>query len=382
MGSQISLTSIRMEFPAIPIIDIRDGGPVRHALERSLQARRLRDDCLAFFPRAAAPLVPMLDAIVRRWLAQSRSPYVAEITQIAATLNLSGVWMLNGSYQWGCTSLAREEGGVPWLARTLDWPFAGLGRYAEVAHMLGDSGDYFSITWPGYVGVLTAMAPGRFSACINQAPMWRRTRHPWLRVYDHVANAVHTWTKIRHIPPDQLLRQTFEVCDTYRAARRMLEMTPVARPVIYTLIGCESDERCVIERCEDSFVTREDETSAANDWLPSRPQWEGRIAAKHLLTKSFADAASQSRARREALADCCGLASDGHFDWVTPPVLNPYTRLAAVMNSRNGILRVTGYEITNSDLPRPLTKVCLVGRGEPDVPADLVCEYDSDRYAQ
>jgi hypothetical protein len=52
------------------------------------------------------------------------------------------------------------------------------------------------------------------------------------------------------------------------------------------------------------------------------------------------------------------------------------------MNPRHGILRVTGYEITNSDLPRPVTGVCLVARGEPDVPADLVCEYDNDRYAQ
>jgi hypothetical protein len=303
-----------------------------------------------------------LDAIVRRWFAQSRSPYVAEITQIAAMLNLSGVWLLNGSYQWGCTSLAREEGGVPWLARTLDWPFAGLGRYAEVAHMRGDAGDYFSITWPGYVGILTGMAPSRFAACINQAPTWRRTLHPWLRGYDHAANAVHTLAKIRHIPPDQLLRHTFEVCDTYRAARHVLEMTPVARPVIYTLIGCKSDERCVIERCEDSFVTREDETSAANDWVPSRPQWEGRMAAKDLVTKSYADAASQSRARRESLAGWRGLVSAGHFNWVTPPVLNPYTRLAAVMSPRHGILRATGYEVTNADLPRPVTQVRLPRR--------------------
>ena len=360
----ISPKSIRPEIAAIPIIDIRDGGPVLHARERSPQARSLRDECLGFFPHAAAPLVPVFDAIVRRWITQSDSPYVAEITQIAATLKLSGVWALNGSYQWGCTSLAREEGGIPWLARTLDWPFAGLGRYAEVAHMRAKSGNYFSVTWPGYVGVLTAMAPGRFAACINQAPMWRRTQHPWLRVYDLAANAVHTWAKIRHMPPDQLLRQAFEVCDNYYAARRMLETTPVARPVIYTLTGCEKDERCVIERCEDSFVTREDETCAANDWLPSRPQWEGRIAAKHLLSRSFAEATTQSRARCKALAGHCGLLSDEQFGWVIPPVLNPYTRLAVTMNPRHGILRVTGYEPTNSELPQPVSEVYLVESGE------------------
>src|SRR5438270_8924517 len=46
----------------------------------------------------------------------------------------------------------------------------------------------FSVTWPGYAGVLTATAPSRFTACINQAPMYRRTQHPWLRLYDLGAN--------------------------------------------------------------------------------------------------------------------------------------------------------------------------------------------------
>jgi hypothetical protein len=30
----------------------------------------------------------------------------------------------------------------------------------------------------------------------------------------------------------------------------------------------------VIERTEKGFETREKETSAANDWVPSRPMWE------------------------------------------------------------------------------------------------------------
>jgi hypothetical protein len=85
-------------------------------------------------------------------------------------------------------ALAREEDGVPWLARTLDWPFPGLGRYADVVRLEGPAGEYFSVTWPGYAGVLTATAPSRFTACINQAPMYRRTQHPWLHLYDLGAN--------------------------------------------------------------------------------------------------------------------------------------------------------------------------------------------------
>ena len=90
----------------------------------------------------ATPFVPWMDRLARTWLVRSGSPYIADIEAIAVALKFPGIWLLNGSYQWGCTALAREEGGAPWLARTLDWPFPGLGRHAEVAHMRGPAGDH------------------------------------------------------------------------------------------------------------------------------------------------------------------------------------------------------------------------------------------------
>ena len=346
--------------PAISVVDAREGGLLRHAELGRARARALREDCLTVFPRAVTAFLPALDGATRRWLTRSCSPYVPEIAQIAATLGFPGVWLLNGSYQWACTSLACEEDGVPWLARTLDWPYPGLGRHADVVHTKGHAGDYFSITWPGYAGVLTAMAPRRFAACINQAPMWRRTRHPWLRICDLAANALQLWVNIRHIPPDQLLRWVFEICPAYAAAKIVLENTPVGRPVIYTLIGCAPGERCVIERTENGFVTREENTSAANDWAPSRPRWEARIAPTCFLTCSAAEAAARSRDRQDALAGWRGLLSRRGFDWVKPPVLNHYTRLAVTMSPARAILRVAGYEITTADLPEQVTQVCEV----------------------
>lgn len=346
--------------PVVPLTDVRDGGPLRHAQECAARARALRDDCLAYFPRAAEPLVPTLDGVARRWLSRSRSPYVPEIAEIAASLGFPGVWFLNGSYIWGCTSLAREEDGVPWLARTLDWPFSGLGRHVEVARMQGEAGEFYSLTLPGYAGALTAMAPGRFAACLNQAPLLRRTRQPWLRPYDLLANAINTWT-VRHIPPDQLLRQTFETCASYAEARHRLETEPVARPVIYMLAGCAPGERCVIERTEESFVAHEHQTCAANDWVVPRPEWEARIIASRMFTSSAEDAALRSRARREALAAYAGRLSSHGFDWVTPPVLNPYTRIAAVMCPARGILRVAGYEVVvHGALPEQVTQICEI----------------------
>jgi len=343
----------------VPVRDVREGGPVRHAIEAREVARALRDDCLAWFPASARYFVPSLDRITRRWLTRSASPYVPEIGAIASALNFPGIWFLNGSYEWGCTSLARDD-GVPWLARTLDWPFPGLGRHVEIAHMRGPAGEFYSVTWPGFVGALTAMAPGRFAAAINQAPLWRRTRHPWLRLWDIGLNAITTWP-LRHIPPDQLLRQVFESCASYEEAKARLETTPIARPVIYTLAGCTAGERCVVERTEEGFATRIENTGAANDWLRSTEPWEARVGGDLLFNCDYDEAAANSRVRREALAAWAAPFGNG-FAWVVPPVLNKFTRIAAEMCAARGILRVAGYEMMPGfDEPQAVTHICEIG---------------------
>jgi len=343
--------------PAIPVIDIRDGGPPQHARQSAAAARALREACLRFFPRAALPLIPALDRVSRGALMRSRTPYFDEIAEIAATLQVSGIWFLNAAYLWACTAHAGAEGGVPWLLRTLDWPFRGLGRHTEVVHMRGAHFDFFSVTWPGYVGALTAMAPRRFAAALNQAPMRRRTRHKLLRPADYAASVVRTAAGAGRMPPDQLLRRAFEVCADFDAAKRLLEATPVARPAIYTLVGCAADERCVIERTETDFVTRVRDTCTANDWVPCRPGWEGRIGTRRFLVSTFAEAAGLSRARCETLAAWGGPPSDPCFGWVREPVLNPYTRLAVAMSPARGILRVVGYDVTGGLLPEPVTQI-------------------------
>jgi hypothetical protein len=344
--------------PAIPIVDIRDGGAPDHARLSAIKARALRDACLRFFPGAAVPLIPALDWLSRHALKRSCSPYFGEVAEIAAALDgLSGVWLLNASYQWGCTARAGDEDGVPWLLRTLDWPFRGLGQYTEIAHMRGDCGEFLSVTWPGYVGVLTAMAPRRFAAALNQAPMLRRTRHRWLRPADYAAGVLRTTASSDRMPPDQLLRQAFEVCGDFCEARQMLEGVPVARPVIYTLVGCVPGQQCVIERTETDFVTRDDDTSTANDWVPCRPGWEGRIGTRRFLVSSFDDAAGFSRVRRGSLAEWGGQLSDKNFGWVREPVLNPYTRLAVAMSPAAGILRAVGYDVIDDLLPQRVTQL-------------------------
>jgi hypothetical protein len=141
----------------------------------------------------------------------------------------------------------------------------------------------------------------------------------------------------------------------------MLEQTPIARPVIYTLAGCAPGERCVIERTEDGARTREHDTGAANDWLVSAAGWEGRLGADKVFTASYEDASDNSRQRREMLAEWRGDLARANFSWIAPPVLNLYTRLAVEMCPAHGILRAVGYELAGGKLPQAVTLPCEVG---------------------
>jgi hypothetical protein len=128
--------------------------------------------------------------------------------------------------------------------------------------------------------------------------------------------------------------------------------------VIFTLVGCQRGERCVIERTEEAFASRAEDTAAANDWLRSTEPWEARMSSAVLLTRSYEEAAARSRQRREALASWPQPISLAGFAWVRPPVLNPTTRLAVEMCPANGTLRALGYEREpGSELPQPVTQV-------------------------
>ncbi len=226
------------ELTDIPVIDLRDGGAPRHVQHSAKRARALRDACLDIFPRAAMPLMPMLDRASRalaRALALALCAGDRADRRRCSISRACGCSMrpINGaarrarSKRTACPgSCARSIGRSPVSAVTPRWRICAALAAISI-----------SVTWPGYVGALTAMAPWRFAACVNQAPMRRRTAHRWLRPYDFAVNAVAIWQSGDLMPPDQLLRQTFETCADYAAARRMLETTPVARPVIYSLVG-------------------------------------------------------------------------------------------------------------------------------------------------
>jgi hypothetical protein len=242
---------------------------------------------------------------------------------------------LNGAYLFGCTALADETAEGPQLRRTLDWPFPGLGRLVEVVRQRGGAGEYLNVTWQGFAGVLTAVAPGRFAAAINQAPMRQRTPLQALLWLDYALNAV-AGLRARAMPPEHLLRQAFDTCRSFDEARHLLETTPVARPVLFVLVGCRPGERVVIER--DGVETRsyDDDTIVANAWREERPGWRPRCCG----TGTPVD---NNRRRCTALAAWTGRDADDEA-WVAHPVLNETTRLSVQMAPATGRLVVAGWE--------------------------------------
>ena len=90
--------------------------------------------------------------------------------------------------------------------------------------------------------------------------------------------------------------------------------------------------------------------------MRSRPSWEARVGPEVLFTRTFDEAAENSRARCDFLATWPG-AFAGRFDWVAPPVLNAQTRLAVEMCPATGVLRALGYEqVEGKDLPQAETR--------------------------
>ena len=57
------MTPSNADLPSIPLVDVRDGGPVRHARESALRAAALRDECLAWFPTLAVWLAPVATVV-------------------------------------------------------------------------------------------------------------------------------------------------------------------------------------------------------------------------------------------------------------------------------------------------------------------------------
>jgi hypothetical protein len=317
--------------PVITVIEVSLAQSQALASARSEPARLAQ--LLDTGTKTYTPLgVRLADARSRSWAAGLDSPYAKEIADVALALDRPGAFFLNYSYEWGCTTGAipdPDTGGTT-LFRTLDWPFDGLGRALVIVRQQALVGDYMSVTWPGFAGILTGLAPGRFAAAINQPPLplpgWGKPIG-WLaaRLLVNRSNA---------LPPDHLLRLVFDTAPSFAEAARLLRQTPVCMPAIFTLAGPRAGEALVIERTRHEAF-EPGVATAANHWAAT-PGPLGRARNK------------SSHARRAMMSGLHGVGHDWSLDWLRPPILQDDTRVAVIANPCNGRLMVQGWEKTGA----------------------------------
>ncbi len=319
----------------VPLVDIRSCGPRRLVHEYPQRAKELilasRKPIGMGSELISRALIPLSDRVSRDWLLKTGNPYLEEIDHCADHLNMTGIHALNICFEWFCTSAVYAKEYGPTLTRVLDWMFPKLGENLIVAHQSGAAGDFYNITWPGVSGMFQGLAPERFSASLNQAPM-----------QCHGLTYFGDWLKNRKsvfqaggLPPAHLLRRVFEEAKNYEDARERLSKTPVALPAIYILGGIREGEGCVIERTENDYAIR----TIESDRVCASNQFETRLNAigHGWRPRSINSAGRVHQARALPLA-----MIDDQFNWFKPPIANSHTRLAMMACAATGKLQVFG----------------------------------------
>ena len=284
---------------------------------------------------ASHALLPLGDRMARRWLARTGNPYLPEIDRIAAHGPVPGLYALNLSYEWGCTGAIRDTADGPTLLRVLDWPFPGLGTHTTALHLRGVAGDFINLTWPGLAGSFQGIAPQRFAAAINQAPM---RRYGYGLAIDWLINRRRMFRE-NGLPPAHLLRKVFEEAKDYADAKRMLSETPICLPVIFLLSGTKPGEGCIIERLEHDAHIRElleePNLSVTNHFHSDR---------LNATAKGWLSRALDSHARCRIMSERGDTLLQSAFDVLPHPVLSHLTRLTARMSAASGKLTAQAWE--------------------------------------
>lgn len=284
---------------------------------------------------ASALALPLVDRRSHAWLKRTANPYLYEIETFADLLGTKGIYMLNVCYEWACTTGVWRTGETNAMLRILDWPFPSLGQHVMVVLQQGKTGEFYNVTWPGMSGVFTAMAPGRFAAALNQAPM---RKHNLGFIGDWYSNRLIAGRE-PGIPAAHLLRQVFEQASSYEEAKECLVKTPLAVPSIFTLAGTKLGQGCVIERLENAAEVRE-------------LSMDLHITTTNHFNSSFATFGHGWRPReidsagrfRQSMTIAEQDIVQEHFSWLRPPMINGYTRLCVITDAAAGRLQVQGFE--------------------------------------
>lgn len=145
----------------------------------------------------------------------------------------------------GCTAFAAPTPTRTLLARNLDWwsPGDALTRHTRIINYRRQGRLYFRVVgWPGYIGCLSGVAPGRFAVTLN---------------------AIVSDEPAQFVPPVSfLLRTALDTAPTFDDAVALLSATPIPGDCLLMVTGPSQGQAVVIERTPTRYGHR---------WLGAAP---------------------------------------------------------------------------------------------------------------
>ncbi|XP_052794141.1 acid ceramidase-like [Mya arenaria] len=236
-----------------------------------------------------------------------------------------------------CTSIvAQDSNGTLYHARNLDfglfmgwdpknrtWVITELLRPAIVNldFQRGGKTVFKSVNYAGYVGILTAISPGKFTLTMNE----RFTLDGgYIGIIDLILTGKGTWMGF-------LTRATMEKAQSFEEAKTMLTSTQMIAPAYFILAGNTSGQACVITRNREVNGTDTWWMKEAGGWYILETNYD------HWSKPLFVDD------RRTPANKCMkkltqkGVGIPGIFNVLSSrPVLNKLTTYTALMQVNQG----------------------------------------------
>ena len=222
----------------IPVTSICAGGLLDYTIAAGVRARALRDACVAWMPAPSRMMLPVIDALTRKWLLRSHSPYLAEVAAIAGAIDVPASGFSTAATSGAARRLRANRTARRGLRARSTGRFPGSAATSRVARMRGKAGDFDNVTWPGYVGHAYGLRARTFrgldqSGADVAADADARGCGPTILQ----PMRSRPGGSISSRPTICCVRCSRPARASPRRAQR-LETTPIARPVIYTLVGC------------------------------------------------------------------------------------------------------------------------------------------------
>jgi predicted choloylglycine hydrolase len=257
---------------------------------------------------------------------------VAELAAVAEMTGLSEneVLVANLYYDaikfvFGCTAFAVDTRNGPLHARNLDWWTQNglLSRHTAIIEFYrGAQNELFkSVGWPGFIGTLSGVAPGRFAVTLNAV---LSDKAPGLSP-----------------PITFMLRSVLEDAEDFDDAVEILSSTAVASDSLLLVTGTERGQMVVIERTPSKGVVRHSEEGyivVTNDYLEMDAEsGKSEVSSSELKTTScdrYIQAAELlSESLPTTVESCLSVLND-------PAVIMDITVQQMVMSAAEGMLEV------------------------------------------